>query len=150
MSADHTQKTLRHISEVQDRIFDVVDRLEHRAAVHDQSKLEEPEASQFAEVSAELDEVEYGSEEYQALLEELNEALEHHYAKNRHHPEHFEDGVAGMTLVDLVEMFCDWCAATERHEDGDIYESIEENTDRFDLSPQLAQILRNTAEALGE
>jgi len=150
MSVDHTQKTLRHISKVQDCIFGVVDRLEHRAAVHDQSKLEEPEASQFAEVSAELDEVEYGSEEYQALLEELNEALEHHYANNRHHPEHFEDGVAGMTLVDLVEMFCDWCAATERHEDGDIYESIEENTDRFDLSPQLAQILRNTAEALGE
>jgi len=76
--------------------------------------------------------------------------VEHHYAKNRHHLEHFEDGVVGMTLVDLVEMFCDWCAATERHEDGDICESIEENTDRFDLSPQLAQILRNTAEALGE
>jgi hypothetical protein len=51
-----------------------------------------------------------------------------------------------MTLVDVVEMLCDWAAATQRHDDdGDIFDSIEKNAERFDLSEQLAQILRNTA-----
>jgi len=84
-------------------------------------------------------------------LEELEPALEHHYAHNSHHPEHYEHGVAGMTLADVVEMLVDWKAASERHDDDqDIYDSIEHNAGRFDLSDQLTQILRNTAEELYE
>jgi hypothetical protein len=52
--------------------------------------------------------------------------------------------VDGMNLLDLVEMFCDWKAATMRHADGDISRSITQNTERFSLSPQLAQIFQNT------
>jgi hypothetical protein len=52
--------------------------------------------------------------------------LKHHYAYNRHHQEFFgEDGVDGMTLVDLIEMLPDWKAATERHDDGDLAKSLE-------------------------
>lgn len=40
---------------------------------------------------------------------------------------------------------CDWKAASMRHEDGDIRKSIEKNTKRFNLSPQLVNILKNTA-----
>ena len=51
-----------------------------------------------------------------------------------------------MSLIDLLEMLCDWSAATKRHDDGDILKSIEKNKTRFGLTDQLAQILRNTVE----
>jgi len=124
-----------------------VSELLERGRHHDDTKLEEPELSGFAEVSDRLEGVTYGSEEYERLMEHLDEVLEHHYAAHRHHPEHHEEGVEDMTLGDLVEMFADWKAASERHEDGDLHESIEKNKERFGLSDQLAQILHNTAEA---
>jgi len=60
--------------------------------------------------------------------------------------EFFGAGIRGMTLVDLVEMFCDWCAATERHEDGDIGRSIDVNMGRFGYGEALASIFVNTAQ----
>ncbi len=74
--------------------------------------------------------------------------LDHHYAANSHHPEHFKNGVDDMNLMDLVEMFCDWIAATRRHADGNIFNSIRHNKDRFKLSDQLVSILGNTAHSL--
>lgn len=57
-----------------------------------------------------------------------------------------EASVNGMSLFDLLEMLVDWKAASERMKDGgDIWRSIEINTGRFNLSPQLVSILRNTA-----
>lgn len=55
-----------------------------------------------------------------------------------------QSSVTRMNLFDLLEMLCDWLAATKRHADGDIQKSIEINRDRFNLSPQLVQIIRNT------
>lgn len=57
-------------------------------------------------------------------------------------------GIEGMSLLDIIEMFCDWKAATERHNDGDILKSIEHNEKRFKIAPQLSQIFRNTKEEL--
>lgn len=56
--------------------------------------------------------------------------------------------VNNMNLVDIVEMICDWKAATLRHNDGNIYKSIEHNTGRFGLSPQVVNILLNTVPLL--
>ena len=56
--------------------------------------------------------------------------------------------VNNMNLIDLLEMVIDWYAATRRHNDGNIYKSIEINIERFSLSPQLANIIRNTADFL--
>ena len=52
--------------------------------------------------------------------------------------------VNNMNLFDLIEMFIDWTAACQRHADGDINKSIEINTTRFALSPQLVEIFKNT------
>lgn len=52
--------------------------------------------------------------------------------------------VNNMNLFDLLEMFIDWCAACKRHNDGDINKSIDINTSRFSLSPQLVNIFKNT------
>jgi len=141
-------KTLDHIERVGHLLGHVVADLHRRAVVHDRSKLEEPELSRFAEVTHKLSGVTYGSDEYQALLDDLRPALDHHYAQNAHHPEHHENGVDDMTLMDLMEMLVDWKAASERHDDGDISASIAHNQERFALSDQLARILQNTADAL--
>jgi hypothetical protein len=79
----------------------------------------------------------------------MKPALDHHYAQNRHHPEHHASGIAGMTLLDLIEMLCDWKAATERHEDGDMARSIQQNQERFGYSDELRLVLENTARELG-
>jgi len=139
------RETEKHIKRVAELLEIVSGHLEERSLSHDASKLESPEAEMFADVTESLKGLTYGSEEYKAQLKEmLGIALKHHYENNRHHPEHFEKGVDDMNLVDLLEMFCDWRAATERHADGDIFKSIDHNTERFGLSEQLAQILRNS------
>lgn len=140
--------TFRHIETVRNIISVVVVQLLERARLHDQSKLENPEAETFAEYTAKLAGTTYGSEEYKKFLAEMKPALDHHYANNRHHPEHFADGIEGMDLIDLVEMLCDWRAATLRHNDGNMMRSIEINTARFGIDPQLRKILENTANAL--
>lgn len=50
-----------------------------------------------------------------------------------------------MNLMQLVEMWLDWCAACKRNKDGNILKSLEINKDRFKLSNQLYRILCNTA-----
>lgn len=111
---------------------------------HDESKIQEPELSIFDEYTSRLKNTTYGSDEYKGYLKEMGKALEHHYKANRHHPEHFENGMRGMNLVDLVEMFSDWWAASLRHNDGDVRRSIEINQERFGYSDDLKAILMNT------
>ena len=86
--------------------------------------------------------------EYKSFLAGLKPALDIHYKNNRHHPEHFANGIKDMTLLDLLEMLCDWKASSERHADGDIYRSIEINQSRFGYSDELKTILKNTIDYL--
>lgn len=53
-----------------------------------------------------------------------------------------------MDLLDIVEMLCDWKAATERHNDGDIMKSLEINKNRFNIDDQLFAILENTVKRM--
>jgi len=141
-------ETFRHIERVRTLLNTCCFELMHRGDKHDQSKLEAPEVTTFTEYTPKLAGCTYGSEEYQSFLEGMKPALDHHYAVNRHHPEHHENGVDDMNLLDVLEMLCDWKAASERHNDGDIRRSIEINTKRFNLAPQLVKLLQNTADAL--
>ncbi len=142
---DSTQETLAHIRRVQGILAEVQERLMSRAIVHDKSKLEEPEKTYFDTANNALRGLTYGSEEYKAQLVLLKPALDHHYAFNSHHPESHSAGISGMSLLDLIEMACDWKAATERHANGDITRSININQERFGISDQLTRILHNTA-----
>lgn len=147
---DQRLKTIEHINEVSKNLAIFANELHYRSLIHDQSKLESPEKEIFDEYTPKLRDTPYGSDEYKAYLSEMRVALDHHYAANRHHPEHFENGIRGMNLVDLVEMFCDWLAATKRHADGDILKSIELNQKRFGYSDDLKMILQNTANLMRE
>lgn len=146
--SDSTAETNDHILRVRALLYIIQEQLEERGFVHDASKKQSPEKEGFDEVTGALRDLTYGSPEYKAQLERLKPILAHHYAHNSHHPEHFENGIDGMTLLDLVEMFCDWKAATERHADGSLKKSIEHNKGRFKLTDQLAGILENTRQKL--
>ena len=149
MTYDSRPDTLTHIRRVQALLAEMQANLMQRAIVHDTSKLASPEVEVFDRVTPKLRELTYGSDEYKASLAEMGEALQHHYANNSHHPEHYADGIAGMSLLDLVEMLADWKAATERHADGSIVRSIDQNAGRFGYSDQLQSIFHNTIRELG-
>lgn len=143
---DSTADTLIHIKEVNKNLLLFASELMLRAVNHDTSKLNSPEKELFDKYTPILKDLEYGTKEYEENLVHLQEALDHHYANNSHHPQHFVNGINGMTLMDIVEMFCDWCAAVKRTEGGDINKSIEINKNRFNMSDQLSDIFTNTVE----
>lgn len=141
---DSTADTTEHIRQVQLRLTNIIAALSERGWNHDNSKLEAPEKEAYDALTPRLAGLTYGSEEYRATLREMKPAIQHHYAHNSHHPEHYDQGIAGMDLLDLVEMFCDWKAASLRHKDGDFAASLQINKERFGISDQLMAILENS------
>ncbi len=146
---DSEQDTVQHILRVRALLEEVQKNFGYRAIQHDDSKLKEPEKSAFDVATPRLKASTYGSDEYKGFLADLKPALDHHYANNSHHPEHYPTGVDGMSLFDVLEMLCDWKAAGERHADGSIERSLKVNRERFKISDQLQSILTNTAIELG-
>lgn len=144
MTFDSRVDTYAHMQLVQRNLGIMIHDLLRRAEAHDQSKLSEPELTAYNEMGARLREVEYGSEEYRAILRSQKPAIQHHYAHNTHHPEHYGDaGIRGMNLLDVLEMLCDWEAAARR-KDGHARESMDHNQARFGFSDELKAILLNT------
>lgn len=150
MSYDSTEETQKHIDKVAEYMADVCDMLENRAAMHDASKLVDPEKAGWDIATPKLAGLEYGSEEYRANLREIRPIIDHHYAHNSHHPEFYgSDGINGMSLLDIIEMFCDWKAASERGLGNSFMEGLAYNRKRFYITDQLFKIFQNTARELG-
>ena len=149
MSYDSTQDTQEHIKHVQGFLSDVIGNLSARQLIHDGSKLVEPEKSMYDEFTPKLRGMTYGSDEYKECLKQMGVALKHHYEVNSHHPEHYENGINGMNLLDVIEMLADWKAAGMRHADGSMAQSLEVNRKRFGISDQLFEIIQNTVQNLG-
>lgn len=143
MTFDSCPDTLAHIQRVRHFLRVMEWELLQRAWNHDASKLEEPEKSAYDRAVPEMRQHPFGSPELKAATEVLGPALKHHYEHNSHHPEHYPDGLAGMDLLDVVEMLCDWRAAAERPP-GDGTVRLEVSRERFGIGDQLAAILRNT------
>lgn len=123
--------------------------LAQRAVHHDASKWSEEEWPSFEEATPRLAGLKYGSEEYRENLRAIKPAIAHHQANNSHHPEFYPNGIDGMSLLDLVEMLCDWKAAGERSETGSIKASLDHNREKFGMSDQLYNILMNTVREMG-
>lgn len=145
---DSRVDTYQHIQNLQRALNGCIQNLMNRALVHDQSKLKSPEVEIFDKFTPKLANSVYGSLEYMTFLEEMQPALLHHYANNDHHPENKQDGIVGMNLLSLLEMLCDWKAASMRHKTGDIRRSIEVNQKRFGYNDQLKQIFLNTVDII--
>lgn len=145
MPYDSTRDTLNHIRLVAFYLNAFASQINARGIFHDASKLESPEKELFDEFRPKLDTFTYGSDEYKTAVAQMGEGIRHHYAVNSHHPEHYEDGIEGMDLLDLVEMFCDWKAASERNGKVSLMDSIPMSAERFKMAEQLTEIFKNTA-----
>jgi hypothetical protein len=143
------QETLAHIVQVRESLFEITSNLHRRAFVHDASKLQEPELSGFAQMHLSPAASAYGTPAYDTMLAEAQETVAHHYAHNSHHPQFYENGIAGMSLLDIVEMFADWRAASTRTPGGSLAQSLAVNRERFGTDPILSAIFENTRRELG-
>lgn len=132
-----------HISRVRRHIDTFIQLLIRRAENHDKSKLEEPELSWWKEMDKEP-RYPYGSEEYKQKIKRWNKVFKHHYKYNRHHPEHYEYGVSEMTLIDIVEMMCDWLGYKDTTTVTEALKVCDEQMARYDISEELRQIIFNT------
>lgn len=132
-----------HISRVRRHINTFIQLLIRRAEKHDKSKLEEPELSWWKEMDKEP-RYPYGSEEYKQKIKRWNKVFKHHYQYNRHHPEHYEYGISEMTLIDIVEMMCDWLGYKDTTTVTEALKVCDEQMARYDISEELRQIIFNT------
>lgn len=142
--------TRQHIEDVNHLLIQSASELLNRAQKHDQSKLGPEEHEKFSLAAARFKEPgnEYGTEGYEKTKEWLGSALAHHYANNSHHPEHYENGISGMNLFDLLEMLIDWKAASARRSaDGMLDLSV--NRTNHKVPEELMTAIRNTADYLG-
>jgi len=137
-------ETKAHQEEVMQVIEKLIEMLKSRGRYHDASKLLSPEIEIFAEYTPKLKTLQYDSDEYTKSLEEMGVAIEHHYAKNRHHAQHFENGINDMNLIDVIEMLADWIAATKRTKNGNIHQSMKLNKEKYKIDDQLYSIMKNT------
>ena len=142
----HYGGTTKHKLWVSWYIFKFVKAIIWRAFTHDLSKYTPSESKGFIEVIDKLKYLTYGSNEYMESLRSIKPSIDAHYLRNRHHPEFFKKGIDGMNIVDFVEMYCDWQAASKRHEDGNIFKSIVQNEKRFKIPVELGSMLINQAE----
>ena len=142
--------TLKHMKNVRYAIGLLRKKLVYRGKIHDRSKVEDPELEYFNKYTPMLAKIEYGSKEYQESIDNLKPALEHHYANNSHHPEHYPNGIADMDIIDLLEMFCDWNAASKRTKDGTMQKSIDVSCKRFNVDGLLKKIFENSVDIFEE
>jgi len=144
---DCTKDVLEHKGRVIRLLLDMAFDLTGRAFSHDNSKLEDPiEKELFDKWTPELRQRPFGTDEYKQALEQMGEGVKRHYFANRHHPEHFENGVNEMTLVDVMEMVCDWQAAAQA-KGAEV--DLDYLAERFGLGDQLTNIIWNTYHPFG-
>lgn len=110
---DLRDKTVEYIIKHKQRIVKwmevFVDELRRRAAVHDNSKLEEPEISGWRAMDKEPRYL-YGTKEYFDKVRRYQWLMELHWRRNRHHPEYWQiwQYRRDRDLLDYIEMLVDW------------------------------------------
>ena len=137
--------TVQHQVLVQKNLKTFENKIKQRALYHDESKTKEPELTLFAKHAKEWRDCEFGSKEYYDAVERNKHVAELHFKNNRHHPEHFDNGIDDMTLIDIIEMIADWIAISD-----DMDKSLEICKKKFGISTQLTNIIRNTIDDLKE
>lgn len=146
MKYDSTQDAKIHRANIR-FVYEQIVRpaLDERIEKHDLSKLEDPERSCYDKYIPLLREYKFGTPEYFATKQAMKEeGLTHHFEVNRHHPEHFKDGVKGMNLIDLVEHIMD-CYAASMVSDTPFEEGIRKVMETNGYSEDLQAIILNTA-----
>lgn len=144
------EKTLKHISRVNELLGECSIELIKRGVRHDASKLTDIELKPLEEMDTIIEQegqAPFGSDEYERRRKLLKPMLDNHYANNSHHPEHYKNGINGMDLYDVLEMVCDWKAASERGEESSL--NLQIAFARFNVEPQLQDVIKNHCERKG-
>lgn len=141
MSYDCTQDVLDHQRLVEAILKGWAEQILFRGMSHDISKLSGLEKTAFDQWMPEMSKHSFASDGYKATLALMGPGLQRHYENNRHHPEHFPEGINGMTLIDLIEMMADWLAVAQKK---GVRLNLEHGASRFHIDSQLKEILENT------
>ncbi len=145
--------TRKHQQLVAERLITCAKRLLDKAVEHDASKFSDTEKKHYIEPVWELNtkDVEFGSDDYKRLTAMMGDGWAHHCFHNSHHPENVQltmpefsgDPFSGMDLFDLMEMLCDWIAASKRRGNSP-HLAFAQMEEKFGLSHQTRCILGNT------
>ncbi len=118
--------------------------LEKRAEHHDDSKLMFPELLWLVEMDRDNEKIPYGTKEYLERRDKYKEFFNHHYQFNSHHPEHHQNGVKDMDLVDLVELVVDWCSYSKGLSVNEALDLVDKQAKRFDFGEEMSDVFKNT------
>lgn len=140
---DRTQNFVEHKTTVVQYLLYITEDLRHRAVVHDDSKLDQFEKDMYDALSKEYKHHKSKSNISEKSKMIIKRGLEHHYCLNNHHPEHFKNGINDMTLIDIIEMLCDWMTYADRcHKD--INEIIDYYQHKYNFSNEFKTLINNT------
>jgi hypothetical protein len=150
--------TYKHIARVRELLGSFAIEMIKRGDRHDASKFTPEELEPLQRLQDLIDregQAQFGTDEYKRRTDMLGNMIIYHRQRNSHHPEYYEfeqgggfvDGIKGMDLFDLVEMFYDWKAASERGESSTM--NLAAACDKYKIDGPLRAILFNTAERLG-
>lgn len=147
---------LRHVTLLAHAMAHVTGDLEARARIHDLSKLTGAELPGFARLSAAVRGLKYGTQEYRDAMAEHKAVGDAHANGNSHHPEYHLQTCADrspttMGWLDIVEMVCDWWAASRTYgPGGDFRRSVHVGLDRWDWSTHQQWLINQVARTLRE
>ena len=100
---DCTNDVMMHKRKVEYWMRRFWESMKRRAPAHDNSKLDNPvEKATFDQWSPVIRQATFGTDEYKTALDSMGAGLDLHYKANRHHPEHYSNGVNDMTIIDFV------------------------------------------------
>ena len=137
--------TLQHKENIATLLAKFAAELTYRSAVHDNSKFFPDEFDILSDNVCDFNKYLFDTKEEQDLRERLLPASILHRKRNRHHPEHFENGIDGMNIIDLLEMLCDWKSASTRVSGDSLRKGLPILKKKYNISSQLLKILENTA-----
>ncbi len=132
---------LCHNRMVRDFMMSAALEIINRGSFHDLSKLSIEESDLWDSPDINLKDYEYGTIQYDNAKNCFREARLVHYKNNTHHPEHYPNGIDGMNLFDIIEMYFDWLASCEKI---GMQKSITINKRHYNMSDQLTNIFLNT------
>jgi hypothetical protein len=146
----YLEDVTQHTNWVVKYITEFIHQLEKRGEQHDADKFASPIKDVYSKNFDALMEVPYGSEEYNRITgsSQFKAAFKQHTENNRHHTQHFKNGVDDMNLVDVVEMLCDWKAASDRSKTS-ILDGMKLNYKKYKIDGTAQKWLENTIKDLG-
>ncbi len=146
---DFLCETILHVSEVSENMEVIASELRKRGIAHDRTKFQSLEFDAFVSTREQFKKANYGTPEYQACVDAVKPAVDHHHQNNQHHTGFHPNGVSDMSLIDLAEMVADWKAAERRSPDKKLVDTLDYAFNKYGIGEQLGRILKNTLMSFG-